>query len=91
MTLPTPEPLDPPTAPGTPVTPPVPGEPSPAAPDEPLAPSPDEPTVPLPPEPATDPSGAGEVDHPTGTAEPEADNAVEADIVDAVDPGGSPD
>ena len=91
MSLPTPEPLDPPTAPGTPGTPAVPSEPSPAAPAHPLAPRPDEPTVPLPPEPATDPSRAGEGEQPSGTAEPEADNAVEADTVDAVDPGGSPD
>ncbi|MBQ9916767.1 MAG: hypothetical protein IJO71_06140 [Microbacterium sp.] len=91
MTLPTPEPMDPPTAPGTPDLPTIPGEPSPDFPAEPLAPTPDEPTVPLPPEPSPDPSGADEVDGPTGTAELEADNDVEQDMVDAVDPGGRPD
>ncbi|MGC0367936.1 hypothetical protein [Microbacterium sp. SLBN-111] len=88
MTLSTPEPLDPPTAPDAPVTP---DEPSPGIPAEPLAPTPDEPTVPLPPEPSPDPSGADAVDGPTGTAEPEADNAAEQDMVDAIDPGGRPD
>lgn len=88
MTSTTPAPLDPPTAPdGLP----APAETPPTTPAEPTAPTPAEPTVPLPPEPAPDPSGAEAGGATTGSAEPEADNAVEEDLLDAVDPGGQPD
>ena len=86
----TPSPLDPPTAPDAPGVAPSPGENPAPTPAEPMAPTPDEPTVPLPPEPAPDPSGTS-TETAIGTAEPEADNALEADVVEAVDPGGQPD
>ena len=95
-----PAPIDPPTTPNTPGAPGLPGapdfpgvpaEPSAPNPAEPAVPVPTEPTVPLPPEPAPEPSGVTGGDASVGTAEPDADNAVEEDVIDAVDPGGQPD
>jgi 2-oxoglutarate dehydrogenase E1 component len=69
-------------------------------PTEPTAPTPAEPTIPLPPETAPAPSSGGDaagafaqVDDTSGigSAEMDADNAVEQDVIDSVDPGGRPD
>ncbi len=91
-----------PAIPPTPSEPgaPSPGEPIAPTPTEPTAPTPAEPTIPLTPETAPEPSaqgdGAGAFAHDAdtsgvGSAEMDADNAVEQDVIDAVDPGGSPD
>ncbi|MCI9858662.1 hypothetical protein [Microbacterium proteolyticum] len=91
-----------PAFPQTPSEPgaPSPGEPVAPTPTEPTAPTPAEPTIPLPPETAPAPSSGGDAggafaqDEDTsdvGSAEMDADNAVEQDVIDAVDPGGSPD
>ncbi|KQR21094.1 hypothetical protein [Microbacterium sp. Leaf151] len=87
-----------PAFPQTPSEPgaPSPGEPVAPTPTEPTAPTPAEPTIPLPPETAPSPSSGGAFaqDDDTsgiGSAEMDADNAVEQDMIDAVDPGGSPD
>ncbi|MBM3714162.1 hypothetical protein ACFWZW_11565 [Microbacterium enclense] len=85
----TPVPTDP-TAPGVPGAPAEPVAPNPV---EPTAPNPVEPTVPLPPEPSPEPVGAfadGDGDA-VSSDELQADNAVEEDMIDAVDPGGRPD
>lgn len=83
-----------PSDPGTP----APGEPPVPYPTEPTAPTPAEPTVPLPPETEPAPASSDAVgafahddDAAVGSAEMDADNPVEQDTIDAVDPGGSPD
>lgn len=98
MSTPTPFPQTP-SDPGAP----APTEPSTPTPAEPTAPTPAEPTIPLPPETAPGPAGAEAAHDDTagafarddaasvGSAEMDADNAAEQDVIDAVDPGGSPD
>lgn len=96
----TPTPL--PQAPSDPGTPSIPDEPLAPTPSEPTAPTPAEPTVPLTPETAPAPAGHDDGDDSAGafadddgaaigTAEMDADNAVEQDMIDAIDPAGRPD
>ncbi|MBB3156656.1 hypothetical protein FHS07_000340 [Microbacterium proteolyticum] len=91
-----------PAFPQTPSEPgaPSPGEPVAPTPSEPTAPTPAEPTIPLPPETAPAPSSSDDAADASpqeddtsavGSAEMHADNAVEQDVIDSVDPGGSPD
>ncbi|PTT21789.1 hypothetical protein DBR36_03260 [Microbacterium sp. HMWF026] len=77
-----------------------PAEPTAPTPSEPTAPTPAEPTIPLTPETQPGPASGGdggagafarEQGDAVGSAEMDADNAVEQDVIDAVDPGGSPD
>lgn len=91
-----------PTFPQTPSDPsrPTPSEPMAPNPAEPTAPTPAEPTIPLPPETAPAPASASDSstgvldrteEDAAGSAELDADNAAEQDVVDAVAPGGEPD